>query len=68
MGAGEGVHGDGAVSLLGGADIWGAVVWGCKKHSLKMLERCSIALSSWAKPLQGGWAGFSSQPQITGTG
>lgn len=38
----------------------GVVVWGCKKSSLKMLERCKITLSSWAKPLQGGWAGFSS--------
>lgn len=46
----------------------GVMVWGCKKHSLKMLERCKIPLSSWGKPLQDGWAGFSSQSQIIGLG
>lgn len=51
------VCGDGAVPLLGGTDIPGIRVSGCKKRSLKMLERCRITLGTWGKPLVGqlGW-------------
>lgn len=55
--AGGGIHRDGAVPLLGGADIPQVVVSGCEEHSLKMPERCEITLSTQGKPLVA-WLGW----------
>lgn len=48
-----GVCGDGAVPLLGGADIPGVAVSGCEGCSLKTPERCGISLGIQGNPLVG---------------